>query len=89
MFTGSPKGHFLCERCGHKSNADYNASLNVRDRRVPFTDASAVTTRLKSALGGRAKKAATLLAGGIVTSPNVARLDLAGMEAQAANQLAE
>ena len=31
---------FLCVRCGHKSNADYNASLNVRDRRVPFTDAS-------------------------------------------------
>ncbi|HZF40909.1 MAG TPA: zinc ribbon domain-containing protein [Blastocatellia bacterium] len=31
---------FLCVRCGHKSNADYNASLNVRDRRVPVTDAS-------------------------------------------------
>src|SRR5215470_4590868 len=34
------QGVFLCVRCGHKSNADYNASLNVRDRRVPFTDAS-------------------------------------------------
>jgi putative transposase len=31
---------FVCVRCGHKSNADFNASLNVRDRRVPFTDAS-------------------------------------------------
>jgi IS605 OrfB family transposase len=31
---------FVCVRCGHRSNADYNASLNVRDRRVPFTDAS-------------------------------------------------
>jgi putative transposase len=31
---------FVCVRCAHKSNADYNASLNVRDRRVPFTDAS-------------------------------------------------
>jgi putative transposase len=31
---------FECVRCGHKSNADYNASLNIRDRRAPFTDAS-------------------------------------------------
>jgi IS605 OrfB family transposase len=31
---------FVCVRCGHNSNADYNASLNIRDRRVPFTDAS-------------------------------------------------
>jgi putative transposase len=31
---------FVCVRCGHKSNADFNASLNIRDRRVPFTDAS-------------------------------------------------
>jgi IS605 OrfB family transposase len=34
------QSRFVCVRCGHKSNADYNASLNVRDRRVPFTDAS-------------------------------------------------
>jgi len=31
---------FVCVRCGHKTNADFNASLNVRDRRAPFTDAS-------------------------------------------------
>jgi IS605 OrfB family transposase len=31
---------FVCVSCGHKSNADFNASLNIRDRRVPFTDAS-------------------------------------------------
>jgi IS605 OrfB family transposase len=31
---------FVCARCGHKPNADFNASLNIRDRRVPFTDAS-------------------------------------------------
>ncbi|MBO0861863.1 MAG: hypothetical protein J2P21_25910 [Chloracidobacterium sp.] len=31
---------FVCIRCGHKSNAGFNASLNVRDRRAPFTDAS-------------------------------------------------
>jgi putative transposase len=50
---------FICVRCGHKSNADFNASLNVRDRRA-FHGCESVTTRLESAPRGRAKKAAAL-----------------------------
>jgi len=50
---------FVCVRCGHKSNADFNASLNVRDRRA-FHGCESVTTRLESAPRGRAKKAAAL-----------------------------
>src|SRR6266508_3923364 len=50
---------FECVRCGHKSNADFNASLNVRDRRA-FHGCESVTTRSGSAASGRAKKAALL-----------------------------
>jgi len=50
---------FVCVRCGHKSNADFNASLNVRDRRA-LHGCESVTTRLESAPRGRAKKAAAL-----------------------------
>src|SRR5262245_15109918 len=50
---------FVCVRCGHKSNADFNASLNVRDRRA-FHGCESVTTRLESAPRGRAKEAAAL-----------------------------
>src|SRR6266511_2923618 len=50
---------FDCVRCGHKSNADYNASLNIRDRRA-FRGCESVTTRQESAPRGRAKKAAAL-----------------------------
>ncbi|MGH9751472.1 MAG: zinc ribbon domain-containing protein [Blastocatellia bacterium] len=50
---------FVCVRCGHKSNADFNASLNVRDRRA-FHGCGAVTRRPESAPRGRAKKAALL-----------------------------
>jgi IS605 OrfB family transposase len=50
---------FVCVRCGHRSNADFNASLNIRDRRA-FRGCESVTTRLKSAPRGRAKKAALL-----------------------------
>ncbi|MBO0799823.1 MAG: transposase [Blastocatellia bacterium] len=35
---------FVCVRCGHKSNADFNASLNVRDRRA-LHGCESVTTR--------------------------------------------
>src|SRR6266545_4688579 len=50
---------FECVRCGHKSNADFNASLDVRDRRA-FHGCESVTTRSGSAVSGRAKKAALL-----------------------------
>ncbi len=50
---------FVCVRCGHKANADFNASLNVRDRRA-FHGCESVTTRSGSAASGRAKKAALL-----------------------------
>ncbi len=50
---------FVCVRCGHKSNADFNASLNVRDRRA-FHGCESVTTRLESAQLSRAKKAVAL-----------------------------
>jgi len=43
---------FICVRCGHKSNADFNASLNVRDRRA-FHGCESVTTRSESAPTGR------------------------------------
>jgi len=50
---------FVCVGCGHRSNADFNASLNVRDRRA-FHGCESVTTRSGSAPSGRAKKAALL-----------------------------
>jgi IS605 OrfB family transposase len=50
---------FVCVRCGHRSNADFNASLNVRDRRA-FRGCESVTTRSESVPRGRAKKAALL-----------------------------
>jgi IS605 OrfB family transposase len=40
---------FECVRCGHKSNADYNAAINVRDRRA-IHGCESVTTRLESAV---------------------------------------
>jgi putative transposase len=43
---------FICVRCGHKSNADFNASLNVRDRRA-FHGCESVTTRSESAPTGQ------------------------------------
>jgi putative transposase len=43
---------FICVRCGHKSNADFNASLNVRDRRA-FHGRESVTTRSESAPTGQ------------------------------------
>ncbi len=46
---------FDCVRCGHKSNADYNASLNIRDRRA-FRGCESVTTRQESTPRGGLRK---------------------------------
>jgi len=40
---------FVCVACGHKTNADYNASLNIRDR-CTFSESGTVTCRENSLL---------------------------------------
>ncbi len=41
---------FVCVACGHKTNADFNAALNVRARRA-LRECESVTTRQKSVAG--------------------------------------
>lgn len=43
---------FVCVVCGHKTNADFNASLNIRDR-FTFPECGAVTHRENSPLHGQ------------------------------------
>ncbi len=48
------QARFVCAACGHHTNADFNASLNIRDR-FTFPESDTVTCRKNSPLAGRVK----------------------------------